>query len=56
MKNVDGSKKIAVVLKVRTGLKAGGLWGNHNARGLKVRSGVKACGLWGNHNARALAC
>jgi hypothetical protein len=40
-------------VKVRAGLKAGGLWGNHNRRLLiAVRTGVKAGGFWNKHNRR----
>ncbi len=43
------------VLKVRAGVKAGGL-PNHNVRGLKVRAGVKVGGIQSfNHNRAALA-
>ena len=37
---------------VRAGVKAGGIWGNHNRQlaGVRVSAGLKAGGLWGNHN------
>ena len=37
-------------LKVKTGVKAGGLIFNHNRSLLKTKSGVKAGGLIFNHN------
>ena len=51
-------------MKVKTNLKAGGFWINHNetlvrdipkARGLKVKTHLKAGGLWINHN-ETLVC
>jgi hypothetical protein len=43
------------VVKVRTGLKAGGSWNNHNRRFLvTVRAGLKAGGMNINHNRRLL--
>ena len=43
------------VLKVRAGVKAGGLSMYNSVRGLKVRAGVTAGGVSFNHNLRALA-
>ncbi len=42
-------------MKVKTHLKAGGLFINHNetlvrAKGLKVKTHLKAGGIWVNHN------
>ena len=39
-------------LPIKSGVKAGGLWINHNrtTMGLRVKAGVKAGGLWANHN------
>ena len=44
-------------MKVRTAVKVGGIWENHNetlvrdgAKGLKVRTSVKAGGWTTNHN------
>ena len=43
-------------LKVKAGVKAGGLNMNHTRGALKVRAGVKAGGLWTiNHSRGALA-
>jgi hypothetical protein len=45
-------------IKVKAGIKAGGLWLiNHTRSGLKVRTGIKAAGggIWqNNHSARLL--
>ncbi|HXI60548.1 MAG TPA: hypothetical protein VNO55_31015 [Polyangia bacterium] len=42
-------------LKIKSGVKAGGLLGmNHNRSGLKIKSGVKAGGLLGMNHNRAL--
>jgi hypothetical protein len=40
---------------VPAGLKASGLWDNHNSRLLAVRTGVKGSGIWMNHNRPLLA-
>jgi len=37
-------------LRVKSGVKAGGLTTNHNQSGLRVKSGVKAGGTLVNHN------
>jgi hypothetical protein len=41
-------------LHVKSAVKAGGTWRNHN-RTLAVRSAVKAGGIWRNHNRRLRA-
>ena len=41
-------------LRVKSGLKAGGIFLNHNARSLRIKTGVKAGGIPDNHNARSL--
>ena len=44
------------MLKIKSGVKAGGLCGTNHNQGLKVRSSVKAGGLTGvNHNQRRSA-
>ena len=37
-------------IKVKSGIRGGGLSFNHNRRGLKVQAGLKAGGLSFNHN------
>ena len=47
-------KTVNKTLRVRTGVKSGGLWPNHN-QSLRVRTGVRAGGLWPNHNQKRSA-
>jgi hypothetical protein len=39
-------------MKVKTKVRAGGVWENHNATkaGLKIKTKVRAGGVWQNHN------
>jgi hypothetical protein len=41
-------------LKVNAGIKAGGVWPQHNRTTLKVRAGIKAGGVWPQHNRATL--
>lgn len=52
LKNNDMNSKTST-LKVKTKIRAGGVYLNHNAtlvRCLKVKTNVKAGGIWQNHN------
>jgi hypothetical protein len=53
---IDALSVSGPTLHVRTGVKAGGLYINHNETALTVRTGVKAGGMPINHNETALAC
>jgi|KBSSwiStaDraftv2_1062776.scaffolds.fasta_scaffold2368468_1 hypothetical protein len=46
-------KKSKGGIKVSAGVKAGGMFKQHN-RGIRVRAGLKAGGMRLNHNRRAL--
>jgi len=48
------STKTKTGLAIKTSLKAGGLWANHNRTGLKVRTAIKAGSLTSNHNRTGL--
>ena len=43
-------KQTSTTIKVKSGVRAGGLPVNHSRNGLKVRTAVKAGGLPVNHN------
>lgn len=36
-------------LRIRTSVRAGGIWENHN-KALRIRTSVRAGGNWSNHN------
>jgi hypothetical protein len=42
-------------IKVKSGVRAGGLGINHNRSWLKVRAGIRAAGLGINHNRTPLS-
>ena len=44
------TKPLATSVRIRSGVKAGGLYTNHNATQLRIKSGVKAGGMKQNHS------